>query len=56
MMAVTKHPNETGPRFIWGKAYYWCVEKGKHVLKRWPDDPDGRPIDWDYLITKEQDA
>ena len=55
-MAVAQHANETGPRFIMGKPYYWCIEGGRHVLKPWPNDPDGRPIDWEFLVKKEQDA
>lgn len=38
------HPNEEGPRFIAGKAYFWDKVDGRLTLLPWPDDEDGQPV------------
>jgi hypothetical protein len=53
---ITEHPQEQGVRWIQNKPYYWCIENGKHVLKAWPNDIDGRPVAWDVLKQKESAA
>lgn len=51
---ITNHPHEQGPRFIAGKPYYWAIVNKQRVLRPWPNDPDGIPVRWEYLIDKEK--
>lgn len=38
------HPNDMGPRFLFGKAYYWLMVDGRLSLRLWPMDENGDPV------------